>query len=112
MKSGGVTLLVRAFIVRFVVPESHRATTTVCIVKRPDLTIESLSQHPATDGGWFDSADPGTDLGVGVGAVTGRERDDGTFRPRHQVLRVPLIHRCVRTGLTVGLPRTPGPPPQ
>ena len=79
--------------------DSHRATTTALVVERSDLTIEALSQLLATslhDGGWLDSADPGTELvswlaseivelanhygAFGPGAVIEREGDDVLHR--------------------------------
>ena len=45
--------------------DSHRATTTACVVDRADLTIEALAQHLATslfDGGWLTAPDPGAEL--------------------------------------------------
>lgn len=79
--------------------DSHRATTTARVTRRPDLTIETLSQLLATslhDGGWLDSPDPGAELVSwlaaeivelanhascnGPGTVLEREGDDIDYR--------------------------------
>lgn len=78
---------------------SRQATTTAIVVERPDLPIEALSQLVATslhEGGWLDSADPGSEVVSGLateivelassyghfgpGAVIEREGNDLTHR--------------------------------
>lgn len=45
--------------------DSHRATTTVCVVNRPNLTVESLAHKLSIslcDGGWISAPDPSDEL--------------------------------------------------
>jgi len=91
--------------------DSHRATTTVEVVDRPDFTVADLAAELARslcDGGWIDAADPSHDMVVafvdeiieyaghfGEGAVLERDGEwirerDGSTEPINPLDRVTL----------------------